>query len=95
MRKPYEKPALYAESFELVEHISACESDLAYSTQHDSTSCAVVLSEGGVIFTAAITGCANGQVYDPSTDPDGSILSALLTQSKCYTTYNTGAMYGS
>lgn len=99
MKKKYSKPMLFAETFELVEHIAACEGDLAYQTHHDQGKCAVTLSgkdgSGGTIFTASITDCLTGQVYNPADDPSGELLAILLNQSKCYNTFNAGTMYSS
>ena len=68
MKKPYEKPMLYAESFTLVEHIaSACEGAIDFGTPVNAQdmSCGFKLSESDPFFpglTLFMNGSLNCEV---------------------------------
>lgn len=98
MKKTYTKPQLYAETFELLEHIANCYNDGSYTAHHADTPdnyCKIELGKGGSIFIEASPNCADATMpYEPSLDEGGSMLSILLS-SMCYTTFDSGTMYGS
>ena len=69
MKKAYSKPALYAEAFALVEHISAC-AHLNAATYGDPINCSFNLgapAEGPIVFTDSNAGCID--LYDPKDVP--------------------------
>lgn len=61
MKKPYSKPALFAESFELAEHIAACSTVNApegfYGTHSEPSLTCQFVAGGFTLFTDAATGC--------------------------------------
>lgn len=61
MRMEYRKPMLYAERFELLEHISAC-AHMNSATTGDPDNCAYSLNGPGTtpaIFTEAVNDCTD------------------------------------
>lgn len=77
MRKEYSKPQLYAESFQMVEHIAIGCTGAAPQTGnsnpfHGAGNCLYMDSDGETYFTLDTTNCANadGQV-EPGADLSG------------------------
>lgn len=68
MKKTYSKPALYAESFELAEHIALCSgfTGVRPANNHwDKYNCAFMTETGFTLFTGTTTGgCA--LIEDPN-----------------------------
>lgn len=97
MKKPYSKPRIYAESFELLEHIASCsvQTGVTNATYRDPDSCA--FEEGGVaLFNDGVKGCTNviapffnGDVvaFVESLDPEAG--------GGCYNAFSNGNVFAS
>ena len=60
MKKSYQKPALFAESFELMEHISgACGEITGRASYRDAGSCHYNVEDGKVLFVGGQNGCVD------------------------------------
>lgn len=61
MKKTYTKPALYAESFELAEHIASCSvvnrDENYYGTHSSGTASCVFHANNQILFNGSHTGC--------------------------------------
>ena len=61
MKKTYSKPALYAESFELAEHIAACNvvnrGQNYYGTHSSGTASCVFIANNQILFDGTHQGC--------------------------------------
>lgn len=82
MKKPYSKPELYAESFRLVEHISAiCEGTRGKANSQDALSCTYDAgSDEGLFYS----GMPSGSCYSPNSpgyDEDAAELTPFIN---CY-----------
>ena len=64
MKKSYQKPALYAEKFQLVEHISGACDMLGRASYKDASSCNYDVGDGVKMFIGDANGCQAGS--DPS-----------------------------
>jgi len=80
MKKRYQKPALFAESFMTVEHISNCAEnafDLAVGFHHKENGCGIEIMNGTkVLFLQDVTGthCDFFLPVDTITDYHGSTI---------------------
>ena len=99
MKRTYIKPALYAESFELAEHISSCVVAPGNTvTYRDGASCSY--TEGGLsLFDSGVSGCTGGY-YEGENDPMyGSFEDFLSTMSGeiggCYNAFSNGNFFAS
>ena len=87
MKKPYEKPRLYAESFALTEHIAACapNPDGAYASFKDGNTCTYT-DANLVVFLDAGIGCDMGLFDDPN-NPNLDDIGMM-----CYNAFSTADM---
>ena len=98
MKKAYTKPALFAETFQMIEHIaSGCLTVSGFQAMHNTAWTCAISVGGEVAFTTEVTSCAdNGGVqYDAEVLKDHDFMSTLEINSQCYTTTNSGPMFGS
>lgn len=95
MKKTYSKPKLYAESFELAEHIASCsvQQGVTAVSYRDASSCSY--AEGGLaLFNVGVTGCPDS--YDPeSFDSLDEYLDIMTDRSKCYNAFSNGNFFAS
>ena len=98
MKKAYTKPALFAETFQMAEHIaSGCMTISSFQAmQNTAWTCAISVG-GEVAFTTSLDACGeNGGVqYDTEVLKDHDFMSTLEINSQCYTTTNGGPMFSS
>lgn len=88
MRKAYVKPALFAETFQMVEHIAAgCDMEGSYFTanQNNGFVCSVDDGSGLALFLDNNTACS-GQAFD-SNDENLDLLVGTITDGICYTIF--------
>lgn len=69
MKKTYSKPALFAESFELSEHIALCS---GFSGDHSTinhwgnSTCHFITPEGLYLFYSSVSTCSDEKYNDPN-----------------------------
>ena len=86
MKKPYQKPSLFAESFRLVEHIAGPCDNVGRASYQNASSCHYDAGDAnGFLFLNNANGCA----YDPA---DGSLSSDDIQgfEYECEYTFSTG-----
>lgn len=60
MKKTYQKPVLFAERFELVEHIAKiCPGMYGHATHGNIHDCAIMDTETSGVFTSGVSGCTS------------------------------------
>ncbi len=100
MKKPYQKPCVYAESFELLEHIASCKAnqDITTVTYRDRASCSYTDANVS-LFNIGVEGCTNeyyeeglGSLYDDFEDYIGSY---LMSRGGCYNAFTDGNFFAS
>ena len=95
MKKPYDKPRMYAETFQLLEHISSCavQTGTHPATYRDGTSCSY--SDGDItIFNNGVNGCENN--YAPFfTSVDDFLASLEGEDAGCYNAFSNGNVFAS
>lgn len=71
LKKPYEKPALYAESFRLVEHISSlCAGTYGQAKQADALTCVYMIGDEAMFYSGSGVACTSSD--SPGYDADFS-----------------------
>ena len=90
------KPMLYAESFELAEHISSCAvgAGVTTVTYRDRNSCSY--QDGDIVLfnAAGVNGCQNN--YAPFiTSPEEFLSSLEQEHSGCYNAFSNGNVFAS
>lgn len=100
MKKAYTKPALYAETFELSEHISSCKAnqDITTVTYRDGYACTYT-DANITLFYPENSGCTNGY-YDPNDDSmyddfDDYLASFGVGRGGCYNAFSDGNFFAS
>ena len=100
MKRTYTKPTLYAEKFELMEHISSCKAnqDITTVTYRDGNSCTYT-DAGLTLFNPGNSECKNdyyeeglGSSYDDFPD---YLASFALTRGGCYNAFTDGNFFAS
>lgn len=96
MKKTYSKPLLYAERFELVEHIASCAvaAGVTAATYRDRYSCSY--QDGDVVLfnQAGVNNCQNN--YAPYlSGPDDFLKSLTEENSGCYNAFSNGNVFAS
>lgn len=99
MKKAYTKPAIYIETFELMEHISRCSAnpDVTNVTYRDSSSCAYI-DQNMYIFYSSISECATNETtidYDDFDDFDDFLDSFGISRGGCYNSFSDGNFFAS
>ena len=87
MKKPYQKPVLFAESFQLVEHISSPCDNLGRASYQTADACHYDAGDAnGFLFLNNANGCQ----YDPA---DGALPSGDISgmEYQCQYTFSSGA----
>ena len=99
MKKTYQKPELFAESFALAEHISAGCADTGSYSVNNSSAWTCVLTSGSTTMFMLDGKCSDASqpidpdLYESAAEMDeyiGDLLGGL-----CYTTYSNGPMISS
>lgn len=96
MKKTYVKPMLYAEEFQLVEHISLnCATDLYEASFSNGWLCSIRgKTSNQVMFTTNVSGCAGANdIYDADWKDD-EYMASYMTQ-LCYNVHEVGQMFSS
>ena len=100
MKKTYTKPMLYAESYELVEHISSCKAnqDITTVTYRDGNACTYT-DANLTLFYPSNSGCTNGY-YDPNDDSmydsfEDYLASFGVDRGGCYNAFSDGNFFAS
>ena len=100
MKKAYEKPRVYVESFELLEHIASCKAnqDITSVTYRDGSSCNYT-DANLTLFYPENSGCTNGY-YDPNDnsmydDFDDYLASFGVDRGGCYNAFSDGNFFAS
>ena len=95
MKKTYQKPRVYAESFELLEHIASCavRDGITNATYRDRDSCSY--TDGDItLFYDSGNGCLNN--YGPMYDSPDDFLGVLGGEdSGCYNAFSNGNTFAS
>ena len=95
MKKPYSKPEIFAESFQMLEHIAACLTVEGFTAMHNTAwTCAIQVGTE-IAFTNEVNACADGTSYDSEVMKDEDFMNELVIGSQCYTTTTSGPMYSS
>lgn len=100
MKKAYEKPRVYVEKFELLEHIASCKANqvvvnVTYREGHACTYTDANLT----LFYPDNSGCTNGY-YDPNDDSmydtfDDYLASFGVDRGGCYNAFSDGNFFAS
>ena len=100
MKKTYTKPMLYAERYELVEHISSCKAnqDITTVTYRDGNACTYT-DANLTLFYPSNNGCTNGY-YDPNDDSmydsfEDYLASFGVDRGGCYNAFSDGNFFAS
>ena len=100
MKKPYQKPRVYVETFELLEHISSCKynHDITTVTYRDGNACTYT-DANLTLFYPSNNGCTNGY-YDPNDDSmyddfDDYLASFGVDRGGCYNAFSDGNFFAS
>ena len=100
MKKTYTKPAMYAETFELLEHISSCKANQGMTsvTYRDGNACTYT-DANLTLFYPENSGCSNGY-YDPGDDSmydsfDDYLASFGVDRGGCYNAFSDGNFFAS
>ena len=98
MKKTYAKPQLYAEEFQLVEHITLTCAKENFTAHHSTGwTCSIEWDDHGtarVMFTDKISGCASATgKYDESWQNDEFMESYY--NDTCYNSMQIGPMFSS
>lgn len=100
MKKQYRKPRLFAESFELLEHISSCKANqnITSVTYRDGYACTYT-DANLTLFMPSNGGCTNGY-YDPNDDSmyddfDDYLASFGVDRGGCYNAFSDGNFFAS
>ena len=96
MKKQYQKPRLFAESFELLEHIASCAvgDGITDATYRDRSSCSYTDGDVTLFNSTGVNGCANN--YAPFFQSvDDFIASMEGEDSGCYNAFSNGNVFAS
>lgn len=102
MKRTYTKPTLYAETFELAEHISSCKTGTGAGaptvTYRDGNSCTYT-DANVTLFYPSNNGCTNGY-YDPNDNSmydsfDDYLASFGVDRGGCYNAFSDGNFFAS
>ena len=98
MKRAYEKPRVYVETFELLEHIASCKANQDYTkvTYRDGHSCAY--SDANVsLFYPGVTGCVNEYYNDVDYDSFEDYLASYTIEHSggCYNAFIDGNFFAS
>ena len=100
MKKPYQKPRVYVETFELLEHIASCKAnqDITTVTYRDGNACTYT-DANLTLFYPSNNGCTNGY-YDPNDtsmydDFDDYLASFGVDRGGCYNAFSDGNFFAS
>lgn len=97
MKKPYKKPLLFAESFDLLEHIASCAAADGHTvvSYRDRNSCSY--QDGDVILFVdkGVNGCQNN--YGPFFNDVDDYLASLKIEGGggCYNAFSNGNVFAS
>ena len=98
MKRDYTKPTLFAEPFQLVDHIaSGCVQTGLYTPNHSNAwTCSVKDGDGMTLFMEGKSSCEvdGGNQLNPELEGIDDIVSALLG-GQCYNTVVSGPMFSS
>ena len=100
MKKTYTKPLLFAESYQMVEHIAGTCNTSAYNATHNTGwTCSITGVESGLtLFTAQQLNCGRS-VDEDHEILDGSVISDSMMSSMigslCYNQFEQGQMFSS
>lgn len=94
MKKQYQKPAAYIESFELVEHIANC--NVASATYRNGTDCTYTDANVTVFGASNCATDVSDDVWDGVFDSLQDYLSAMGTETEsCYNAFSNGSPFAS
>ena len=98
MKKVYTKPAIYIETFELMEHISKCTANpdittVLYRGEYDCP----YIDDNLAIFHASVSGCdVNENSYGDDFDDFDDFLGSLgVERGGCYNSFSDGNFFAS
>ena len=100
MKKPYQKPRVYVETFELLEHIASCKAnqDITTVTYRDGNACTYT-DANATLFYPENGACTNeyfteniGSLYD---DFDDYLASFGVDRGGCYNAFSDGNFFAS
>ena len=102
MKKAYTKPRLFAETFELLEHIASCKTgagDHAPTVSYRSGDACTYTDANLTLFYPENSGCTNGY-YDPNDDSmydsfDDYLASFGVDRGGCYNAFSDGNFFAS
>ena len=102
MKKPYQKPRVYAESFALLEHIASCtaNTDVTNVTYRDRNSC-TYNDMNVTLFNVdasgnGLNGCVN-EYFDPAMESFDEYLASFKPENGggCYNSFADGNFFAS
>lgn len=100
MKKPYQKPRVYVETFELLEHIASCKTggQGVSVTYRDGSACTYT-DANLTLFYPSNNGCTNGY-YDPNDDSmydsfEDYLASFGVDRGGCYNAFSDGNFFAS
>lgn len=99
MKKEYTRPILYAETFELVEHIASCktaqqDSSVAIDANYQNPNACHYIDNGFALFNSDVSGCPS----DYDSESFGSVqeyIDLMLTGAQCYNAFIDGSFFAS
>ncbi len=100
MKKTYTKPLLFAESYQMAEHIAANCSLTDYSANHNTGwTCSIRGNSSGLTFFTAQQSACSASVDDDHEIVDGNVISDSMMSSMigalCYNQFEQGQMFSS
>lgn len=98
MKKIYEKPRIYVEKFELMDHIASCSANEEMTTvpYRDGYSCTYTEDNVTVFYSDHVSACTN-DYYDPTIMTWEEYLDSFKPQNGggCYNTFSNGNFFAS
>lgn len=104
MKKPYRKPIVYVEKFELLEHIASCKvgEGITNVTYRDRYSCSYSDANVSLFMQDGVNGCKIAEImreydYGDGTDPIQNFLDSLdpTPGGGCYNAFTDGNVFAS
>lgn len=97
MKKTYKRPELYAESFELMEHISSCAvgEGITTVTYRDKFSCSYTDGDVTLFNQTNVNGCLNNFAPFFNEDIDAFLASMKGDDAGCYNAFSNGNVFAS
>ena len=104
MNKPYHKPRVYAESFELVEHISSCKvgEGITSVNYRDKYTCSYSDAKVSLFMEHGVNGCNIAEIlveynYGDGSDPIQNFIDSLdpAIGGGCYNAFVDGNVFAS